>query len=115
MHATKIMVLEVPENLYHDFVNIVTKKEGPWRNRRKPQTFNEAVKSAVTTALTLFLKNLENENRLPEFCEYMREQYPELDEDLITMIQDLVNREKEKVMRVNTGGSQDNSEIPSFS
>ncbi len=115
MHATKIMVLEVPESLYHDFINTVTRKEGPWRNRRKQQTFNEAVKTAVMTALKLFLRNLENKNGLPDFCEYMREQYPELDEDLVTMIEDLVKREKEKVMRGYSGGSQESTEIPSFS
>ena len=34
---------------------------------------------------------------LPEFREYASRKYPELDEDLITMIEDLIEREKERV------------------
>jgi len=34
---------------------------------------------------------------LPEFREYASSKYPELDADLITMIEDLIEREKERV------------------
>ncbi|MBA7613978.1 hypothetical protein ES703_21239 [subsurface metagenome] len=33
---------------------------------------------------------------LPEFRDYIRYKYPELDEDLITMIEDLILREKQR-------------------
>ncbi len=35
-------------------------------------------------------------NKWPEFREYALQKYPELDEDLITMIEDLIERRREK-------------------
>jgi len=40
---------------------------------------------------------VESSNNLPEFREYARQKYPkELDEDLITMIEDLIERQRAK-------------------
>ena len=61
------------------------------------ETFTEAVESAVTAALMLFLQNLGGEAELPEFRDYITEKYPELDEDLVTMMEDLIQRQTEKV------------------
>ena len=41
---------------------------------------------------------VKSSNKLPEFREYARQKYPnELDEDLITMIEDLIERRRVKV------------------
>ena len=40
---------------------------------------------------------VKSSNKLPEFREYARQKYPnELDEDLITMIEDLIERQRAK-------------------
>jgi len=39
---------------------------------------------------------------LPEFREYASRKYPELDEDLITMIEDLIKRQSQKIGRTET-------------
>ncbi|GAI54917.1 unnamed protein product, partial [marine sediment metagenome] len=39
---------------------------------------------------------VEGKTELPEFREYAERKYPELDEDLITMIEDLIEREKQR-------------------
>jgi len=70
----------------------VTGKGGRWRNE---ETGTKAIEGAVYSALTLFLQGLDVKHGLPEFREYAQEKYPELDEDLITMIEDLILREKE--------------------
>lgn len=105
MQATKIIAIEIPESLYRQFISIVTKEGGVWRNRRKQQTFNEAVKSAFVASLIHFLRNLEGKSRLPEFRDYMLEKYPEIDDDLVIMIEDLIKREREKaaysVLKIN--------------
>lgn len=97
MLATKILTIEIPESLYRQFVGTVTKQDGAWRNRRKQQTFNEAIKSAFVASLIHFLRSLEDHHRLPDFRDYMLEKYPEIDDDLITMIEDLIKRQKEKI------------------
>jgi len=93
--ATKILTVELPEDLYIKFIETVTEKGGLWRSRRKKETFTSAVESAVYAALMLFLEGLDGKHELPEFREYAREKYPELGEDLITMIADLIEREKQ--------------------
>lgn len=50
--------------------------------------------------LKLFLQNLTGETELPEFREYARLKYPELDGDLITMMADLIERQKEVAARL---------------
>ena len=74
-----------------------TDREGPWRNRRKHQTFSEAIRSAFSAALIHFLRDLEGRSTLPEFRDYMLEKYPEIDDDLVTMMDDFIKSEKEKV------------------
>jgi hypothetical protein len=96
--ATKTLTVELSEELYQKFVKTVTEKGGPWRSRRRRETFTGALESAVTAALMLFLQNLTEgaSVELPEFRDYILERYPELDEGLITMIEDLILREKER-------------------
>ena len=89
--ATKTLAVELPEDLYRKFIETVTEKGGLWR---KQETFTEALESAVTAALMLFLQNFEGKTELPEFRDYILEKYPELDEDLITMFEDLIKRQK---------------------
>jgi hypothetical protein len=114
MQAIKIMVVEIAERLYQDFIDTVTKEGGPWRNRRREQTFNEAVKTAVSAALTEFLKSLDGKSRLPEFRDYVVEKYPELDEDLVTMMEDLIKRQKEKAGQIVSRGNHDSAGVPSI-
>ncbi len=73
----------------------MTEEGGRWRSKRKKETFTNALESAVYAALMLFLQNLDGEQELPEFREYARRKYPELDEDLLTMIEDLIERVKQ--------------------
>ncbi len=94
--ATSILTVELPEDLYRKFIETVTEKGGPWRSRRKEETFTKALESAVTTALMLFLQNLEGELELPELREYAHRKYPELDDDMIAMIEDLIKRQKQR-------------------
>jgi len=91
---TRTLTVELSEDLYTKFMGVVTGKGGRWRSCRKKDTASGAVQSAVTDALMLFLQDGQTE--LPEFREYAREKYPELDEDLITMIESLIKREKQK-------------------
>ena len=93
--ATKTLTVELSDDLYRKFIETVTEKGGPWRSRRKEETFTKAVESAVTTALMLFLQNLEGELELPELREYAHRKYPELDDDMIAMIEDLIKRQKQ--------------------
>ena len=93
--TTKTLAVELPEDLYHKFIETVTEKGGRWRSRRKKETFTGAVESAVYAALMLFLQNLDGEQELPKFREYASRKYPEMHEDLITMIEDLIKRQKE--------------------
>jgi len=92
--ATKTLTVALPEDLYQKFIETVTESEGPWR--RRYETVAEAIDGAVTAALMLFLQDLTEESaELPEFRDYMHEKYPELHEDLITMMADLIKRERE--------------------
>ena len=94
--ATKTLTVELSEDLYIKFIETVTTKGGLWRSRRKKETFTSAVESAVSAALMLFLQNItEGSVELPEFREYTRKKYPELNEDIITMIEDLIERQKQ--------------------
>ena len=90
--ATKTLTVELSADLYSKFLETVTEKGGCWRGQ---ETFTEALESAVTAALMLFLQNLDGEAELPEFRDYILEKYPELDEDLITMIEDLILRKQQ--------------------
>ena len=90
--ATKTLIVELSEDLYRKFIETVTEKGGLWR---KKETDSQAIQSAVSIALMFFLQSLSGEGELPEFREYAGEKYPELDEDLITMIEDLIKRQRE--------------------
>ena len=92
--AKKILAVELPGSLYSKFIKTVTREGGPWRGRQGEDTFEEAVESAVSAALMLFLQNLDKETSLPEFRDYMHEKYPELDEYLITVFEDLIESRK---------------------
>ena len=93
--ATKTLTVELSEDLYIKFIETVTEKGGRWRSKRKKETFTKALESAANAALMLFLQGLDGEQELPEFREYARKKYPELGEDLITMIMDLIERQKQ--------------------
>jgi hypothetical protein len=92
--AAKTLTVELSDELYTRFIESVTEKEGHWREE---ESADEAVESAVTAALMLFLQNLDGKTELPEFRDYIQEKYPELDEDLITMFEDLIERQRERV------------------
>lgn len=94
--ATKTLTVELSEDLYRRFVETVTDKGGPWRSKRKKETFTKALESAVTAALMLFLQNLtEGSVALPEFREYASRKCPELNEVMVTIIEDLIKRQRE--------------------
>jgi hypothetical protein len=88
--GSKTLTVDLPEDFYEEFVKSVTEKGGRWRSRRKKETFTSALESAVHVALMLFLQGLDDQNELPEFREYAKLKYPELDEDMITMFEDLI-------------------------
>ncbi len=50
----------------------------------------------IIKELVKFWKSKKSSNKWPEFREYARQKYPELDEDLITMIEDLIERRRAK-------------------
>ena len=92
--AAKTLSVDLSESLYSRFIEIVTQEGGHWRGK---ETFTEAVESAVTAALMLFIQNLDGQAELPDFRDYIQEKYPELDEDRITMIEDLIERKRQQV------------------
>jgi hypothetical protein len=95
--SKKTLTVDLPEGLYGRFIEAVTEEGGPWRSRRQQETFTGAVESAAYAALILFLQGLDGGSELPEFRDYAHEKYPYLDEDLITMIEDLIKRGKERL------------------
>ncbi len=94
--SKKTLTVELPEDIYDRFVETVTGEGGPWRGRWKQETSAGAVESAVYAALLLFLQGLDGGSELPEFREYAREKYPQLEEDMVTMMADLIERETKK-------------------
>ncbi len=50
---------------------------------------------------------VKSSNKWPEFREYALQKYPELDEDLITMIEDLIRRAKDSPSASNRRGGED--------
>lgn len=90
--SKKTLTVELPEDIYERFIEAVTAEGGPWRGRRQQETFTGAVESAVYAALILFLQGLDGASDLPKFRDYAREKYPQLDEDMVTMIADLIER-----------------------
>jgi hypothetical protein len=89
----KFLAVALPEDLYHKFIETFTDKD---QLRRDRETFTEALESAVAAALRKFLESIEEKIDFPEFREYIHQKYPELDEDLITMIEDLISKEKQR-------------------
>ena len=94
--AKKTLTVDLPEELSDTFIKTVTEVGGRWRSQRTEETFDSAIESAVYAALMLFLKSLDGNHDLPEFREYARVKYPQLDEDMITMMADLIERETKK-------------------
>lgn len=90
--SKKTLTVELPEDIYERFIETVTAEGGPWRGRHQQETFTGAVESAVYAALILFLQGLDGDSELPVFRDYAREKYPQLDEDKVTMIADLIER-----------------------
>jgi hypothetical protein len=92
----RTLSVDLPEDLSDEFIKTVSEVGGRWRSQRPQETFESAVESAVCAALTLFLNSLSGENKLPDFREYARVKYPELDEDTITKFADLVEQQTGK-------------------
>ena len=93
--TTKTLTVELPEDLHRKFIETVTEKGGRWRSKSRNESFQDALESAVTAALMLFLQNLEGDLALPELREYAHRKYPELDDDMVAMIEDLIKRQKQ--------------------
>ena len=51
--------VQVEADLVDRFVHTVTEKGGPWRSKRKKETFQKALESAVAVALSKFLEGRE--------------------------------------------------------
>ena len=92
--AKNTLIVNIPEDLYQKFIATVTAEEGLWRRAESPAS---AIESAVFAALMLFLQGLDGGSELPEFRDYAHEKYPYLDEDMVTMIEDLIKRQKERL------------------
>ncbi len=99
MPSKKTLSVDLPEDLSDKFIKTVTEVGGRWRSQKSEETFTNAVESAVIAALKLFLQSLDGKHDLLDFREYARLRYPELHEDNITMIADLIERETEKKKR----------------
>ncbi len=97
--AKKTLSVDLPEQLSDTFIKTVTEVGGRWRSQRAEETFTSAIESAVIAALMLFLQGLDGKHELPEFREYARLKYPELSEDMITTIANLIERETVKQKR----------------
>jgi hypothetical protein len=93
--ATKTLTVELPEDFYIEFIETVTKKGGLWRSKRNKETFTEALESATYAALMLFLQCLDRKHKLPKFRECASEKYPELNKDVITIIENFIERRKQ--------------------
>jgi len=91
--SKKTLTVDLPEELSDTFIKTVTEVGGRWRSRRPEDTFASAIESAVRAALMLFLQGLDGKHDLPEFREYARLKYPDLSEDMITMIINQIERE----------------------
>jgi hypothetical protein len=89
--ATKALVAKLPEKLYHEFIETVV-KGGKWDTEG---LFTEAINLAVEEALRLFIKDSKGELSLPEFREYASKKYPNLDEYLVCIIENLLAQEKQ--------------------
>jgi len=50
--------VQVEADLVDKFVRTATDKRGPWRSKRKKETFQKALESAVAVALSKFLEGL---------------------------------------------------------
>ena len=95
--AVKTLSVDLSEGLYFRFIEIVTQEDGPWRSKRRGETSTDAIESAVTAALMLFIQNIDGQAELLDFRDYIQEKYPGLDEDLFTMIEDLIERKRQQV------------------
>jgi len=91
--AKKTLNVDLPEELSDLFIRIVTEVGGRWRSQRPEETFDNAIESAVYAALIRFLQGLGVNHDLPEFREYARLKYPDLGEDMVTMIINQIGRE----------------------
>lgn len=88
--AIKTLTVDLSEGLCDKFIETVTEEGGLWRSKRKEETSADAIEPAVMVALMLFLQNLDRDSELLDFSDYIQEKYPELDEDLVTIIEDLI-------------------------
>jgi len=50
--------VQIEETLVDKFVQAATNKGGSWRSRKRKETFQRALESAVAVALTKFLEGL---------------------------------------------------------
>lgn len=90
--ATKVLVAKLPEKLYHEFIETVV-KGGKW----DPEIFfTEGINLAVENALKLLIKDSRGKLSLPEFREYASEKYPDLDEYLVSLIENLLAQGKKR-------------------
>jgi len=66
--AENILSVQIEADLVDRFVGTVTTKGGLWRSKRKKETFQSALESAVAVAWIKFLDGLEakNMNQPPE-------------------------------------------------
>ena len=92
----RTLTVALPEELYGKFIEAVTEEGGLWRGISWRETSAEAIESAVIASLMLFLQDLDGKADLPEFRYYMLEKYPELDEDMVTMMEELIERVKKR-------------------
>ena len=72
--ATKTLTVELPEELYQEFVGIMGEKGGRWRGKESKA---EAIESAVAAALMLFLQGLDGKEKLIELRDYILKSFPE--------------------------------------
>ena len=56
--AENTLSVQVEADLVERFVHTATEKGGSWRSKRKKETFQKALESAVAVALTRFLEGL---------------------------------------------------------
>ena len=59
----KTLIVDLPADLYREFVNIITESNGCWREEEAPK---EALEMAVASALMIFLHGLRGRKNMVE-------------------------------------------------
>jgi hypothetical protein len=63
MMTKETLTVDLPADLYHEFIDVITEKNGCWREDEIPK---DAIDTAVAAALTIFIRGLGGKEKLVE-------------------------------------------------